>query len=137
MGLAESVSIADGRTLIGQVLPTHDAVFRIYVTSTDGGATWRPIPSPPGYLVIGTLASTPSGFFYAETASLGDGSTAIPGVYRLTPGASTWELRGALPNEGLSFAVSWDVRGNPVALWSVMQNPEDQVIAAGLTTHAP
>ena len=136
--LDQLVSVADGYTLIGQVVSSQDANTRIYVTSSDGGATWTPMPSPPGDLVFTTLVSTPSGIYYAETWSYGEGATTPPAIYRLTPGASTWALVGALPNSGAPIAVSWDEQGDPLALWSVGNILSAQsIITAGLFTHAP
>jgi hypothetical protein len=135
--LDQSVHIADGRTLVGQVFLGVDENTRLYVSSSDGGATWAPLPSPPGGLVIAALASTPSGALYAETWSLG-ADAAPPGVYRLTPGASGWRLIGALPNSGSQLAVSWDDQGAPLALWSGASAPQSaQTITAGIASHAP
>jgi hypothetical protein len=137
--LDQQVSVADGYTLIGQVVSSQDANTSVYVTSSDGGARWTPMPLPPGDLVITALVSTPSGISYAETWSFGSVATAPPAVYRLSPGASTWVLVGALPGSGFPLAVSWAAQGGyPLALWSVANNLSAQTITtAGPITHAP
>jgi hypothetical protein len=103
--LDQGVSIADGYTLIGQSFLSGDESSRIYLRSTDGGATWTPLPFPPGGLIIATLASSPSGIFYAETERLGV-ATAPQGIYRLTPGGSAWSQVGVMPSSGLIPVVS-------------------------------
>jgi hypothetical protein len=134
----QGVSIA-GFTILGAVVLGQNANTGSYVTSTDGGATWTPIASPPGDLLITGLVSTPSGTFYAELTSPNGYDTALPGVYRLTPGASTWVPVGALPiAAGGLIAVSWDAQGQPLALWSVAETtPTPGITPAGLITHAP
>jgi hypothetical protein len=135
--LDQLVNIADGRTLIGQVFPTMDENTRIYVSSSDGGTTWTPLPSPPDGLVIFSLASTPSGILYVQTQKIGVATT-TPAVYRLAPGARGWMLLSALPDYTFLFVVSWDEQGNPLALWSGASAPQSAlVIVAGLTIHAP
>jgi hypothetical protein len=134
--LDQGVSIADGRTLIGQLF-TNGNETRTYVQSSDGGGTWTPLPSPPGNLVIGMLASTPGGIIYAELVSFGGPATATEGVYRLAPGTASWTLVGALPDSGRALIVSWDELGNPLALWSGAGNASDQATTAGLAAHAP
>jgi hypothetical protein len=85
------------------------------------------------------LVSTPSGAYYAELTSPTGDATAVPGVYRLAPGTSTWVLVGALPlKSGGPLAVSWDAQGQPLALWSIaltLSTPTSSL--AGLVTHAP
>jgi hypothetical protein len=132
--LDQSVSLADGHALIGQVYPGPDDDTRVYLRSDDGATTWAPLPSLPRGLVISSLASTPGMIIYAETWGFG-GATAQPAVYRLMPGAKAWILVGALPNSGLPLAVSWDAQGSPLALWSIASNPPSP--PAGLTTHVP
>ena len=133
--LDQSVNLADGQTLIGQVYPGPDDGTRVYLRSDDGGATWSPLPSPPGGVVIGSLASTPGGIMYIETWGYG-GATALSAVYRLMPGAKAWVFIGALPNSGLPLAVSWDAQGSPLALWSGAGNPSPSQFG-GLATHIP
>jgi hypothetical protein len=135
----QGVSLADGHTLMGEVVSGQDANTGSYVTSTDGGATWTPIAAPPGFLLIRGLASTPSGAYYAAMTSPTGSATAVPGVYRLAPGTSTWVLVGALPlNPGGPLAVSWDEQGQPLALWSIaLTPPTPRSSPAGLVIHTP
>jgi hypothetical protein len=133
------VSLADGHTLMGEVVSGQDPNTGRYVTSTDGGATWTPLAAAPGFLLMRGLVSTPSGTYYAEmTRPTGD-ATAVPGVYRLAPSTSTWVLVGALPlASGGPFAVSWDEQGHPLALWSIAETPSTPTPRpAGLVTHTP
>ena len=101
--LEQGVSLADGHTLLGEVVSGEDPTTGRYVTSADGGATWTLFAAPPGGLVIKGgylttgLVSTPSGAYYAELTRPNAYATAVPGVYRLAPGASTWALVGAIP----------------------------------------
>jgi hypothetical protein len=128
--LDQGVSLADGHTVLGEVMSGEDPTTGSYVTSPDGGATWTPLAAPPGglvmrrgYLTTG-LVSTPSGVYYAVLTRSTADATAAPGVYRLTPGASTWALVGTLPRTlGGLLAVSWNEAGQPLALWSVAQTP--------------
>jgi hypothetical protein len=126
--LAE-VSLADGRTLVGEVVSGQHATTGRYVTSTDGGTTWTPLAPAPGALHIMGLISTPNGTYYALMTN----SLSLPGavyVYRLAPGRSTWMLVCAQAAGNLSpIAVSWDGQGHPLALWSIG--------ADGIFTHAP
>jgi hypothetical protein len=132
----QEVSLADGRTLIGKVVSGQDANTGRYVTSTDGGATWTPLAAAPGSLLIRGLVSTPSGTYYAELTSPTGDATAVPRVYRLAPGTSTWVLVGALPRTSPGpIAVSWDVQGHPLALWSIAETPSTPL--AGLVAHTP
>jgi hypothetical protein len=133
----QDASIADGRTLIGEVFASVDENTRFYVRSSDGGATWALLPSLPGNLIILSLASTPSGILYGEMWH--PDATATPGVYRLAPRAGDWSLVGARPNGGYQqLVVSWDDQGAPVALWSGASVPQSaQIIAPGLATHTP
>jgi hypothetical protein len=135
----QGVSLANGHTLIGEVVPGQNPNTVSYVTSTDLGATWTPIAAAPGSLLIMRLVSTPSGAYYAEMAGSDGFATAAPGVYRLAPGKSTWALVGALPlTSGGPLAVSWDEEGNPLALWSVAVTPSTPTSSlAGLVTHTP
>ncbi len=72
----QGVSLADGHTLMGEVVSGQNPNTGRYVTSTDGGATWTPIAAAPGDLVIAGgflvtgLVSTPRGTYYAEMTSL-------------------------------------------------------------------
>jgi hypothetical protein len=144
----QGVSLADGHTLMGEVASSQHANTGSYVTSTDGGATWTPIAAPPGdllitggYLITG-LVSTPNGTYYAELTSPNGDATAVPGVYRLAPGNSTWVLVGALPlTPGGPLAVSWDEQGQPLALWSIAvtrSTPTGSPSSLdGLVTHTP
>jgi hypothetical protein len=133
------VSLADGATIVGEVESGQNANTGNYVTSTDGGATWTPLAAAPGFLLIMGLVSTPSGAYYAEMTSPNGYATAVPGVYRLAPGTSTWVLVGALPSSsGGPLAVSWDEQGQPLALWSIAQTPSTPTSdPAGLVTHTP
>jgi hypothetical protein len=135
----QAVSLADGHTLIGEVVSGQDANTGSYVTSTDGGATWTPLAAAPGSLLIMGLVSTPSGTYYAEMTSPNGSATAVPGVYRLAPGTSTWVLVGALPLPSRGpIAVSWDEQGHPLALWSVAETRSTPTSSlAGLVTHTP
>ena len=141
----QGVSFADGHTLMGEVVSGQNPNTGRYVTSTDGGATWTPMAAPPGDLVIAGgflvtgLVSTPRGTYYAEMTSPNGEATAVPGVYRLAPGTSTWVLVGALPlTSGGPLAVSWDEEGHPLALWSIAQPPSSPPSSlAGLVTHTP
>jgi hypothetical protein len=132
------VDLPDGHTLIGEVVSDQSYNTGLYVTSTDGGATWTSIAPAPGDLLIVELVSTPSGTYYAEMIGPNGSATAVPGVYRLAPGRSTWVLVGALPPTpigavpltfGVLLAVSWDEQGHPLALWSSGMS--------GLATHTP
>ena len=137
----QGVSLADGHTLLGDVVTGQDATTGGYVTSTDGGATWRPLAAPPGDLRIMGLVSTPSGTYYAEMTSANGEATAVTGVYRLTPGTSTWVLVGTLPLPSGSagpLAVSWDEQGQPLALWSIaLTRSTPTITVTGLITHTP
>ena len=135
----QGVRLADGHTLIGEVQSGQNANTGGYVTSTDGGATWTPIAAPPGFLLIRGLVSTPTGAYYAEMTNPDGSATAVPGVYRLAPGTSTWVLVGALPlTSGGPLAVSWDEQGQPLALWSIALTPSTPTSnLAGLVTHTP
>jgi hypothetical protein len=130
--LDQSVSIADGYTLLAQIYPGQNGTTRLYLRSTDGGATWIPLPALPGNLVMTTVASTPSGVLYSETWSV-DVATATLGIYRLAPGTRAWVLVGALPESGVDLVVSWDAQGNPLALWSSSGSSPQ---STGLATHA-
>jgi hypothetical protein len=142
----QGVSLANGHTLIGEVVSGQDAnTGSYYLTSTDGGATWTPIAAPPGDLLITGnflftgLVSTPSGTYYAEMTSPNGEATAVPGVYRLAPGTSTWVLVGALPLTSRGpIAVSWDEEGQPLALWSIAETRSTPTSSlAGLVIHTP
>jgi hypothetical protein len=147
--LEQGVSLANGHTLIGEVVSSEDPTTGSYVTSADGGATWTPLATPPGGLVIRGgylttgLVSTPNGAYFAELTSPNAYATAVPGIYRLAPDASTWALVGALPlTSGGSLTVSWDEQGQPLALWSIAwslaqtrSTPTSSL--AGLVTHTP
>jgi hypothetical protein len=139
-----AVNLADGHTLLGEVVSGSNPNTGRYVTSSDGGATWKPLAPPPGSLLITELVSTPSGVYYAELTSHDGAATAAPGVYRLAPGKSTWTLVGALPlsiPSGGPLAVSWNAQGQPLALWSVAvnlsANSSGPASLAGLVTHTP
>jgi hypothetical protein len=144
----QGVSLADGHTLLGEVVSGQNLTTGRYVTSSDGGATWTPLASPPGNLLImggfliTGLVSTPSGTYYAEMASPNGEATAVSGVYRLAPGTATWVLVGALPlTRGGPLAISWDEQGRPLALWSIavtLSTPTGALSALdGLVTHTP
>lgn len=141
----QGISLAGGHTLLGEVMSDQDANTGSYVTSTDGGATWTPLAAPPGGLLITGgflttgLVSTPSGTYYAELTHPHGDATAVPGVYRLTAGTSTWVLVGTLPlTSGGPLAVSWDEQGQPLALWSIAAIPSTPTSSpAGLVTHTP
>ena len=140
----QGVSFADGHTLLGEVVSGQNPNTGRYVTSTDGGATWTPIAPPGDLLITGGflttgLVSTPSGTYYAEMTRPKGEATAVPGVYRLAPGTSTWVLVGALPlTSGGPIAVSWDEQGQTLALWSIAQPPSNPPSSlAGLVTHTP
>jgi hypothetical protein len=137
----QGVSLADGHTLLGVVVSGQDATTGGYVTSSDGGATWRPLAAPPGDLRIIGLVSTPSGTYYAEMANPNGEATAVAGVYRLAHGTSTWVLVGALPLPSGSagpLAVSWDEQGQPLALWSIaLTRSTPTITVTGLITHTP
>jgi hypothetical protein len=147
--LEQGVSLANGHTLIGEVVSSEDPTTGSYVTSTDRGATWTPLATPPGglvirggYLTMG-LVSTPNGAYFAELTRPNAYATAVPGIYRLAPDASTWALVGAPPlTSGSSLTVSWDEQGKPLALWSIAwslaqsrSTPTSSL--AGLVTHTP
>lgn len=135
----QGVSLADGHTLLGEVVSGQDANSGRYVTSTDGGATWTPLAAAPGFLLIRGLVSTPSGTYYAEMTSSNGDVTAVSGVYRLAPRTSAWVLVGDLPlPSGVPITVSWDEQGQPLALWSIAltrSTPTSSLV--GLITHTP
>jgi hypothetical protein len=133
------ISLADDHTLLGEVMTGQEADTGNYVTSPNGGATWMPLAAPPGSLRITGLVSTPSGTYYGELTSPNGDATAVPGVYRLAPGKSTWALVGALPlTTGGPLAVSWDEQGHPLSLWSIAVTPSTPTISLdGLVTHTP
>ena len=141
----QEVSFADSHTLLGEVVSGQNPNTGHYVTSTDGGARWTPLAAAPGDLVIAGgflvtgLVSTPRGTYYAEMTSPNGEATAVPGVYRLAPGMSTWVLVGALPlTSGGPLAVSWDEEGHPLALWSIAETRSTPPSSlAGLVTHTP
>jgi hypothetical protein len=131
--LDQFVSIADGQTLLGQLYPGQSGTTHRYLRSSDGGATWRPLPPLPGDLLILTAASTPTGITYVETWNFGI-ATATPAVYRLASGSRSWILVGALPESGLPLIISWDTKGHPLALWSSSGSFET---TTGLAIHTP
>lgn len=90
--------------------------------STDGGATWQPLPNAPGGLHANTDAPavTPDGTIYVTFCCADPESTAVSGSYRLTPGSAQWALMAYVaPAQVRLAAVSWDAQGRPTRLWGL------------------
>ncbi|HLV98855.1 MAG TPA: hypothetical protein VKT82_09285 [Ktedonobacterales bacterium] len=124
----------DGRTLLGQVVRAAPPGSRIYLRSTDGGATWQKLASRNDLLIADSIYTAPDGSLYA--VFLQDpyivpgvqGSQAAQGVYALASGGSAWRYVVQAPQAG-SLVMAWDTAGHPVALWGLI-NPNDP--SAGL-----
>jgi hypothetical protein len=90
--------------------------------STNGGATWQPLPNAPGSLQADTDAPavTPDGTIYVTFCCASGGSDAATGIYRLSPGGTTWTLVSPVaPVQVRLVAVSWDTRGHPSKVWGL------------------
>lgn len=104
--------------------------------STDGGATWQPLPT----FAAGNQAATDALVAPDGTVSVdvfGDGSSQQQnGIYRLTPGAAQWALVSPVVPAALHLVmVSWDASGHPVALWGLVEAQSGSGITT-LWTHA-
>jgi hypothetical protein len=106
------------------------------VRSTDGGATWEPLPGFAAGMQASTEAlMTPDGTVYVDVFSDGS-SQQQSGIYRLTPGTSTWALVSpAVPATVHLVMVSWDAGGHPAALWGLVEAQNGTGITT-LWTHA-
>lgn len=106
------------------------------VRSTDGGATWEPLPG----FAAGTQAATdaliaPDGTVYVDVFS--DGSSQQQnGIYRLSPEATQWSLVSPVVPANLHLVmVSWDASGHPGSLWGLVEAQNGSGITT-LWTHA-
>jgi hypothetical protein len=141
--LLPSQTSPQGATLFGQVYLNATTSGRLYVQSTDGGASWQALPAFPGVQMAEGIVQTPDGTIYAALAHLaGDSATskAAPGIYRLRPGDSRWAFAAALPANPAAPAgplcVAWDKHGVPVALWGAGAAVGSEAVT-GLEYHTP
>lgn len=108
------------------------------VWSTDGGATWRPLPGFSAGMQAATDAlMAADGTIYVNL--LGDApSQQQPGMYKLAPGARQWTLVMPSPSVTIYIVmVSWDASGYPVALWGlVLIHPNTTADTTTLWTHS-
>ncbi len=126
---------ADGKTLLGAIAPDEtDPTNRVYLRSTDGGATWSALPPHPEGLLGSLMWATPDGATYAafDQRFSGTGQT-LYGIYKATPGAAGWGYVASEPPGGL-LAVAWDAAGHPAALWGRV---DAQDVTSGLERHQP
>jgi hypothetical protein len=88
--------------------------------STDGGATWQPLPNLSSGLQINAgVLETPDGTIYLTAIGQSIGET---GIYKLRPGASQWMLVSPVPPGELHLiALSWDASGHPTSLWGLQE----------------
>lgn len=129
---------ADGRTLFGSYFDDPGQAAGKYAYSPDGGANWRQVTPLPQRSIASSMLATPDGSFYAvlDTDPDSPPGTVLPGVYRLTPGATTWTFI-APPVDGIGgpIVVSWDSTGHPVALWGNIHASIADGIQPGLQRH--
>jgi hypothetical protein len=104
------------------------------VRSTDGGATWEPLPGFAAGMQAATDALiAPDGTVYVDVFSDGP-SQQQSGIYRLRPGTSSWTLVSPVVPVHLVM-VSWDASGHPAALWGLVEAQNGSGITT-LWTHA-
>jgi photosystem II stability/assembly factor-like uncharacterized protein len=112
----QAISLA-GRTVAifgGTAQPGHPAArgTGAVTVSTDGGATWRALPAPPGWLYGGAMAGQTG-------VVLGEATGAAPGgIWHSVDGGRRW-TPAALSSAG--FALAGDFRG-PRYGWAVGQD---------------
>ena len=92
------------------------------VRSTDGGATWEPLPGFAAGMQAATDALiAPDGTVYVDVFS-DRSSQQQSGIYRLTPGTGSWALVSPVVPANLHLVmVSWDASGHPAALWGLVE----------------
>jgi hypothetical protein len=142
VSLLQLQSSPRGTTLYGQVFLNADAGARLYVRSTDGGASWEALPAFPDQLVAVDMLQGLNGTLYTELYPPGPANSATggadPGVYRLAPGERHWTFVSNFPgNAAGPLVVACGADGRPVALWGVAHPPTSAGPVAGLQRHAP
>jgi hypothetical protein len=142
VSLLPNQSAATESVLFGELELSATANGRLYVSSGDGGASWRALPAFPGQLVAERILQTPNGALYAELTHLSPGNVAPgaapAGVYRLSPGSITWTFAAEFPgNPSGPLAVTWDASGTPVYLWGSVRPPTRDRPEIGLEYHLP
>jgi hypothetical protein len=138
IALVDSVTSGDEISLFGAA--TFDATpYATYLRSTDGGASWTPLPSFPGHYAALRLIQAPDGTLYAAIWNCCGTPEHVPqGVYRLPAGAATWTYIAAFPaDSGGLLDLAADADGHPLALWGGAQAPSADRVQPGLETHAP
>jgi len=135
--LQDQVS-ADGATLFGMILAgggwDDPLAARTYVRSSDDGASWEPLPAPPGHLLIFRLYDPPDRRIYADLDDGVEPRSLPPGVYALAAGAAAWTFVAPQPGGGQGWlAIARDEGGHATALWAGANPP----LQPGLEYHTP
>jgi hypothetical protein len=135
-------SSPQGTTLYGQVFLNAGAGARLYVRSTDGGASWEALPAFPDQLIAVDMLQVPDGTLYTELYPAPSAHTATggagPGVYRLALGERHWTFVANFPgNAAGPLVVACGANGRPVALWGGAHAPTSAGPVAGLQRHTP
>lgn len=131
------VLVPGGSTLIGFDARAFEGP-NTYPTlrSTDGGASWQPLPGGPAGLQADTDAPsvTPDGTLFVTFCC---GAPGVSGIYRLAPGASAWALVSPVVPAQIHFiAVSWNAQGHPVTLWGLRDTyPNTSASVTDLWSH--
>jgi hypothetical protein len=117
----DPTALTPGASLLGYDARAENGpnIYPLY-RSTDGGATWQPLSSLPAGIQADTDAiEVPDGTIY-ETG-IGNG-TVQGGIYKLTPGASSWTLVStAGPGLVHLQTVTWSAGGDPTEIWGLQE----------------
>jgi hypothetical protein len=117
----DPTALTSGAPLLGYDARAENGpnIYPLY-RSADGGATWQPLPSLPTGMQADTDAvEVPNGTIY-ETCIGNDAEQS--GIYKLTPGASSWTLVSTLGQGALHLhTVTWDAGGDPVDIWGLQE----------------
>ncbi len=117
----DPTALTPGAPLLGYDARAENGpnIYPVY-RSTDGGATWQPLPSfPSGAQAAMDATEVPDGTVYVTCFG---SDTAQSGIYKLIPGASNWTLVSTLAQGALRLqTVTWDAGGDPIDVWGLQE----------------